>query len=69
LQEQAFHEGEAVCSDEFSMQVNGLASLTGWQGCAPPKKMQSELKQLCKTGQIKELLQIFFLIPYSMLLE
>jgi hypothetical protein len=65
LRERAFREGEAVCSDEFSIQANGLASSTGWQGRAPPKKTQSELKQLCETGEIKELLQVFFPIPYS----
>jgi hypothetical protein len=47
------------------MQANGLASSTGWKGRAPPKKMQSELKQLCKTGEIKELLQVFSPTPYS----
>lgn len=66
LREQAFREGEAVLSDEFSMRRHGSVSSSGWQGRAPPKKTQDELKRLYKTGEILELLQVFFPVPYPM---
>jgi hypothetical protein len=64
LGERAFREGEAVCSDEFSMQRDALASSSGWQGRAPPKKTQAQLKALCKSGGIRELLSSFYPVPY-----
>jgi hypothetical protein len=66
LRERAFRDGEAVCSDAFSMCSDGLASSTGWQGRTPPKKMQDELKKLHHSGRISESLVIFFPIPYPM---
>jgi hypothetical protein len=66
LCERAFHNREAVCSNAFSMRNHGLVSSTGWQGHAPPKKMQEELKELYWSGQICEYLGVFFPIPYSM---
>lgn len=66
LRKRAFREGEAVCSDEFSMQQHGSASSSGWQGRAPPKKTQEELKQLHESGEILQLLRVFFPIPYPM---
>jgi hypothetical protein len=66
LHECAFHNGEAMCSDAFSMHNHGLVSSTGWQGRAPPKKTQEELKELYRSGQICEYLGVFFPIPYSM---
>jgi hypothetical protein len=66
LRERAFREGEAVCSDEFSMQLHGSASLSGWQGRAPPKKTQKELKRLWDSQEILQLLRVFFPIPYPM---
>jgi hypothetical protein len=66
LRDRAFRDGEAVFSDEFSMQADGSASSTGWQGRTPPKKTQSELRGLWEGGQIKELLRVFFPIPYPM---
>ncbi|KAF8219842.1 hypothetical protein L208DRAFT_1337394, partial [Tricholoma matsutake] len=64
LHEQTFREGEAVCSDEFSMQQHGSASSSGWQGRAPPKKIQEELRGLYESGEILQLLRVFFPIPY-----
>jgi hypothetical protein len=66
LRERTFREGEAVYSDEFSMQQHGSASSSGWQGRAPPKKTQEELKELYESGGILPLLQVFFPIPYPM---
>jgi hypothetical protein len=66
LREQAFCDGEAVCSDAFSMHSGGLASSTGWQGHTPPKKMQDKLKKLHRSRWISESLGIFFPIPYPM---
>lgn len=66
LRERTFREGEAVYSDEFSMQQHGSASSSGWQGRAPPKKTQEELKELYESGGILQLLQVFFPIPYPM---
>ncbi|KAF8225685.1 hypothetical protein L208DRAFT_1055584, partial [Tricholoma matsutake] len=64
LHEQTFREGEVVCSDEFSMQQHGSASSSGWQGQAPPKKIQEELRGLYESGEILQLLRVFFPIPY-----
>ena len=66
LRERAFREGEAVRSDEFSMQQHGSASSSGWQGRAPPKKTQEQLRRLHESGEILQLLQAFFPIPYAM---
>jgi hypothetical protein len=66
LRERALCEGEALCCDEFSMQRDGLASSTGWQGCTPPKKMQSQLKCLYQTGEIHNILWLFYPVPYPM---
>jgi hypothetical protein len=43
------------------MQQDGLASSAGWQGHAPPKKTQSQLKRLYQTGEIHNLLQLLIL--------
>jgi hypothetical protein len=48
------------------MRRHGSASSSGWQGRAPPKKTQDELKRLYETGEILKLLQVFFPIPYPM---
>lgn len=66
LRERTFREGEAVRSDEFSMRQHGSASSSGWQGRAPPKKTQEELRRLYDSGEILELLRVFFPIPYPM---
>jgi hypothetical protein len=66
LRERTFREGEAVRSDEFSIQRHGSASSSGWQGRAPPKKTQEELRRLYDSGEILELLRVFFPIPYPM---
>lgn len=64
LRERDIREGEAVCSDEFSIQKEGQVSSSGWQGRAPPKKTQEQLKRLWESGGILELLQVFFPVPY-----
>ena len=64
LRERAFREAEAVCSDEFLIQRDALASSLGWQGCAPPKKTLAQLKALCQNGGICELLGLFYPVPY-----
>jgi hypothetical protein len=64
LHEWDIREREAVCSDEFSMQKEGQVSSSGWQGRAPPKKTQEQLKSLWESGGILELLQVFFPVPY-----
>ncbi|KAF8220690.1 hypothetical protein L208DRAFT_1035742, partial [Tricholoma matsutake] len=51
-------------SDEFSMQQHSSASSSGWQGRAPPKKIQEELRRLYESGEILQLLRVFFPIPY-----
>jgi hypothetical protein len=66
LRERTYREGEAWRSDEFSMLEHGSASTSGWQGRAPPKKTQEELRQLYESGEILSLLQVFFPIPYPM---
>ena len=66
LRERTFQEGEAVRSDEFTMLGHGSASSSGWQGRAPPKKTQEQLKKMYDSGEILELLQLFFPIPYPM---
>jgi hypothetical protein len=63
LHERALHEGEALCCDEFSMQRDGLASSSGWQGCALPQEMQSQLKCLYQTGETHDLLWPFHPAP------
>jgi hypothetical protein len=66
LRERALRNGEALCSDEFSLQRDGLSSSTGWQGRAPPQKTQLQLKHLYETGEIQDLLQVFYPVPYPM---
>lgn len=61
----AFRDSESVCSDAFSMHDDGLVSSTGWQGRAPPKKTQDELRRLHRSGRIKESLGVFFPVPYA----
>ena len=57
---------EKLCAQmNYSMQQHGSAFLLGWQGCAPPKKTQEELKSLYESGEILKLLWVFFLILYS----
>ncbi|KAF8227942.1 hypothetical protein L208DRAFT_1294107, partial [Tricholoma matsutake] len=58
--------GEVVCSDEFSMHQHCSASSSGWQGRAPPKKIQEELRGLYESGEILQLLQVFLPIPYPL---
>ena len=57
---------EAIASNEFSMLNHGLASSTCLQCHALPKKTQKELQVLYVSGQIKELLRVFFPVPYAM---
>ncbi|KAF8227637.1 hypothetical protein L208DRAFT_1405131 [Tricholoma matsutake] len=66
LRAHTFRDSEAVIADSFSIAENALASSTGWQGRAPPKKTQSELKALHRSGRIVELLKVFYPVPYPM---
>lgn len=69
LRARTFHDSEAILADSFSISENGLASSTGWQGRAPPKKTQRELEALYRSGEIVELLKVFYPVPYLMSLR
>ena len=64
LRARTFHDSEAILANSFSISENSVASSTGWQGRAPPKKTQRELEALYRSGEIVELLKFFYPVPY-----
>ena len=58
LQEHSYTKGQVV-QTSFSIEMDGSASSTGWQGIALPKLTQEHILELYESGQINTLFASF----------
>lgn len=49
----------------FSVEKDGSAATTGWQGALPPKPAQEEVLRLYESGEIKATLATFYPVGCS----
>ena len=66
LQERSYRKGQVV-QTSFSIERDGSATSTGWQGSAPPKLAQERILELYESGQINAFLSSFFPIACTRL--